>query len=40
MTGLNPFQHGVIEAGMMVMDDKFDYWRIFYGFVPTAKHYY
>lgn len=24
MTGLNPFQHGVIEVGMMVMDDKFE----------------
>lgn len=24
MTGLNPFQHGVIEVGMMVMNEKFD----------------
>jgi DNA polymerase III epsilon subunit-like protein len=24
MTGLNPFQHGVIEVGAMVMDDTFD----------------
>lgn len=24
MTGLNPFQHGVIEVGLMVMDDKFN----------------
>lgn len=23
MTGLNPFKHGVIEVGMMVMDEKF-----------------
>lgn len=23
MTGLNPFRHGVIEVGMMVMDEKF-----------------
>ncbi len=24
MTGLNPFQHGVIEIGMMVLDEKFE----------------
>lgn len=24
MTGLNPFQHGVIEVGMMAMDEKFE----------------
>lgn len=24
MTGLNPFQHGVIEVGMMVLDDQFE----------------
>jgi DNA polymerase III epsilon subunit-like protein len=24
MTGLNPFQHGVIEVGMMVLDEKFE----------------
>lgn len=24
MTGLNPFKHGVIEVGMMVMDEKFE----------------
>jgi oligoribonuclease (3'-5' exoribonuclease) len=24
MTGLNPFQHGVIEVGAMVMNDTFD----------------
>ena len=24
MTGLNPFKHGVIEVGMMVMDEKFN----------------
>ena len=24
MTGLNPFRHGVIEVGMMVMDEKFE----------------
>jgi oligoribonuclease (3'-5' exoribonuclease) len=24
MTGLNPFQHGVIEVGAMVMNDAFD----------------
>lgn len=24
MTGLNPFQHGVIEVGMMAMDAKFN----------------
>lgn len=24
MTGLNPFEHGVIEVAMMVMDEKFD----------------
>lgn len=23
MTGLNPFRHGVIEVGMMAMDEKF-----------------
>lgn len=23
MTGLNPFRHGVVEVGMMVMNDKF-----------------
>ncbi len=24
MTGLNPFRHGVIEVGMMVLDDQFE----------------
>lgn len=24
MTGLNPFQHGVIEVGMMILDDQFE----------------
>ena len=24
MTGLNPFQHGVIEIEMMVLDEKFE----------------
>ncbi len=24
MTGLNPFKHGVIEVGMMVLDEKFE----------------
>lgn len=24
MTGLNPFQHGVIEIGMIVLDEQFE----------------
>ena len=24
MTGLNPFQHGVIEVGMMILDAQFE----------------
>lgn len=35
MTGLNPFRHGVIEVGMMVMDDKFNIiWEFFMDLCP------
>jgi DNA polymerase III epsilon subunit-like protein len=35
MTGLNPFQHGVIEVGAMVMNDTFDItWEFFMDLIP------
>ena len=35
MTGLNPFQHGVIEVGAMVMDDTFEIiWEFFMDLIP------
>lgn len=35
MTGLNPFQHGVIEVGAMVMGDTFEIiWEFFMDLIP------
>lgn len=38
MTGLNPFQHGVIEVGMMVLDDQFNIiWEFFMDLFPPPS---